>query len=59
MFARLYICTYALNICIYSNKCPCIQSTLHIYIYIYICSARPHNIVRKPLALQKAAVSMA
>ena len=59
MFSRLYIHIYALHICIYGNKCPCTQSMLHIYIYIYICSIRPHNAGRKPLVLQEAAVSMA
>ena len=63
MFARLHICTYALHICIYSNKCPYTQSALHIYIfiyiYIYICSMRPSNITHKPLTLQEPAVSMA
>ena len=57
MFYRLPICIYALYIRIYGHICPCAQSALHIYIYIY--SARPRNTAHKQLALQETAVSMA
>ena len=56
MFARLTICIYAPQTRIYGHMHPCAQSALHIY--IYICSARPRNTARKPLALQEVAVSM-
>ena len=52
MFERLYIC-------IYGNTYPCAQPVLHIYIYIYICRARPKITACKPLMLQEAAVSIA
>ena len=36
MFSRLYICIYALHICIYGDIYPCAQPALHICLYIYM-----------------------